>query len=61
MTDREVLRITAVFILRESEGGGRKHRGRVWFGEVEEDLDFGRNEFGVPVRYAGEMERESGP
>lgn len=32
VVDREVLRITAVFILSKSEDGGRKHRRRTGFG-----------------------------
>lgn len=41
--------------------GRRKHRRRVWFGEVDDGFHFGHNEFGVLVRHTGEIEYESGP
>lgn len=56
MVGQQVLRIAAVFILSESKGGGRKHRRRVWFGEVDDGFDFG-----VLVRHTGEIKCESGP
>lgn len=61
VVDREVLRITAVFILSKSEGGGRKHRRRMGFGEADDEPDFDDCQFEVLVRETGDIKCESGP